>query len=68
MELYGREHIYQQEGFIGSYNLNEIFLSLGGITWREKSLPDVSVEIDYKETRVQVQVDDWEKQELKFEM
>lgn len=68
LELYGREHIYQQEGFIGSYNLNEILLNLGGVTWREKSLPDVSVEIDYKETRVQVQVDNWEKQELKFEM
>ena len=66
LELYGREHIYGQEGFIGSFNLYEILLKQGGITWREKSLPDVSMELDYQETRVQVQVDNWEKEELGF--
>ena len=68
LELYGREHIYEQEGFIGSFNLYEILLKQGGITWREKSLPDVSMELDYQETRVQVQVDNWEKEELGFEI
>lgn len=68
LELYGREHIYDQEGFIGSYNLHDILLTLGGITWREKSLPDVSMELDFQETKVQVEVDSWEKEELGFEM
>lgn len=68
LELYGREHIYVREGFIGSYNLYEILLNLGGVTWREKSLPDVSLEIDYQETTVSVEVESWENEELKFEM
>ena len=68
LELYGREHIYEREGFIGSYNLYQILLAQGGITWREKSLPDVRMELDYRETKVQVQVDNWEKEELGFEM
>lgn len=68
LELYGREHIYNQEGFISSFNLYEILLKQGGITWREKSLPDVSMELDYQETRVHVQVDNWEKEELGFEL
>ena len=68
LELYGREHIYQREGFITSYDLHQILLTRGGITWREKSLPDIQLELDFKETTVQVQVDPWEKEELKFEM
>ena len=68
LELYGKEHIYEYEGFIGSYNLHQILLEMGGITWREKSLPDVSMELDYRETTVQVQVDNWENEDLDFEM
>ena len=68
LELYGREHIYQREGFIASYNLRNILRDLGGITWQEKNLPDIRLELDFKETTVQVQVDNWEKEELNFEM
>lgn len=68
MEIYGREHVYEREGFINSYDLHHILLTLGGVTWREKSLPDLYVEVNFVETTVHVQVDSWEKDSLHFEM
>lgn len=59
MELYGRPFIYDKEGFFRSFDLQEILLEKGGITWKEKNLPDIYIEIDYQETTVEVRVDPW---------
>lgn len=68
LEVYGREHIYKWPGFINSYDLYQMLLTQGGVTWREKSLPDIYVEIDFQETDVLVKVDPWQKDNLQFDM
>ena len=66
LELYGKAHVYAQEGFVASYDLYSILLSIGGITWREKNLPDIYIEIDYQETTVSVLATPWEEELLSF--
>ena len=48
--------------------LNDTFLAeLGGITWREKNLPDILVGIDFKDSDFQVQVMPWEYKDINYE-
>lgn len=68
LEFYGREAIYEREGYLETYDLYNILLELGGITWTEKNLPDVYIEIDYQQTEVTVAVDPWTETGLEYEM
>ena len=66
LEMYAREGLYEYEGFQTTYNLWEILRDKGGITWTEKNLPDISIEIDFEETTVNVGVYPWGEQELEY--
>ena len=68
LEMYVKEGLYEYADFQTSYNLYEILRDKGGITWTEKNLPDVSIEIDFQETRVNVGVFPWGEQELEYRL
>jgi len=67
MELYGREGVYNRSGFENAYDLHDILLKLGGVTWTEKNLPDVYIEVDYQQTTVTVSVTPWGTVDLDYE-
>jgi len=67
LELYGRASVYPRTGFENSYDLHDILLRLGGITWEEKNLPDVYIEVDYQQTTVSVSVSPWGTVDLDYE-
>ena len=66
LEMYAREGLYQYRDFQTSYNLYDLLLDKGGITWTEKNLPDLYIEIDFEETTVNVGVYPWGEQELQY--
>lgn len=66
LEMYAREGLYEYEGFQATYNLYELLSEKGGITWTEKNLPDLHIEIDYEQTTVNVGVFPWGEQELEY--
>ena len=66
LEMYAREGLYEYSDFQTSYNLYQILLEKGGITWTEKNLPDLYIEIDFEETTVNVGVFPWGEQELEY--
>jgi hypothetical protein len=66
LEMHVKEGLYQYSDFQTSYNLYEILRDKGGITWTEKNLPDIYVEIDFQETTVNVGVYPWGEQELEY--
>lgn len=68
LEIYGREYLWDPAGHLETLNLYELLLELGGITWREKHLPDLYVEIDYQAMEVSVQVAYWAQYELTFDL
>jgi len=68
MDLYGRPGLYEQEGYLRTFNLYEMLLSDAGITWQEKNLPDLYLVIDLKESVVSVHVDPWEETPLNFDL
>ena len=66
LEMYAREGLYEYRDFQTSYNLYELLRDKGGITWTEKNLPDLYIEIDFEETTVNVGVYPWGEQELEY--
>lgn len=56
-----------QSGLPEMLDLFKILKEDGGITWKERSLPDVGLVIDSIERTVVVQVSPWEWQDLNFE-
>lgn len=66
LEMYAREGLYQYAGFRTTYNLYEILRDKGGISWTEKNLPDLYIQIDFQETTVNVGVYPWGEQELVY--
>ena len=66
LEMYAREGMYEYKDFQTSYNLYEILQDKGGISWTEKNLPDLYIEIDFQETTVNVGVFPWGEQELEY--
>ncbi|MBR4734740.1 MAG: hypothetical protein IK052_01480 [Bacteroidales bacterium] len=66
LEMYAREGLYEYRDFQVSYSLYEILRDKGGITWTEKNLPDLYIEINYEETTVYVGVYPWGEQELQY--
>lgn len=67
MELYSREDASEIREPAHSFNLGGILAELGGITWREKNLPDILVGIDFKDSDFQVQVMPWEYKDINYE-
>lgn len=67
LELYGKESVYPRSGYENSYDLHDILLRLGGISWMEKNLPDVYIEVDYQQTTVSVSVSPWGTVDLDYE-
>jgi hypothetical protein len=66
LEMYALEGLYEYRDFQTSYNLYELLRDKGGITWTEKNLPDLYIEIDFEETTVNVGVYPWGEQELEY--
>lgn len=66
LEMYAREGLYEYRDFQTSYNLYEILRDKGGISWTEKNLPDLYIEIDFEQTTVNVGVYPWGEQELQY--
>ncbi len=66
LEMYAREGLYEYRDFQTSYNLYEILRDKGGITWTEKNLPDLNIQIDFEETTVNVGVFPWGEHELQY--
>lgn len=67
MEIYGRPAFPELEGHERTFNLYDILYEQGGVTWREKNLPDIRIVIDYQETTVAVFVTPWDKSNLHYE-
>lgn len=67
MELYGRKGAFPQEGFYQSLDLWRILHELGGISWNEKNLPDVLLEIDYVQSLISVKITPWSDNEIQYE-
>jgi len=67
LELSGREYISEHAGVQHRFNLYDLLLQKGNLTWTEKNLPDVHLEIDYEEFSVNVSVFPWTQEELKYE-
>lgn len=68
MDLYGRPGVNEKEGYIRSFNLFDMFLTEANITWHEKNLPDLYLQIDIKESVVSVQVDYWDETPLEYDL
>ena len=66
LELYGRPGLYPTEGLVHRFNLGAVLRESGGITWKEKNLPDVLVGIDFMEYDIQVQVVPWENENIDY--
>lgn len=66
LELYGREGLHQHPGFVDSFDLYDILLQKGGVTWTEKNLPDVELQIDYQQMTVTVNITAWESSSLEY--
>ena len=67
LEIYGREGISDQPGYVRSFDLYELLTVDGGITWTEKNLPDVRIEIDFVQWEVTVGVSPWDENSLYYE-
>lgn len=67
LELFGKEGFPTGQGHLRTFNLYNILLEKGGLTWTEKNLPDVSITIDYEETTITVDVSPWEGSALNYE-
>ena len=66
LELYGRPGLHAEEGLAHSFNLGAILRDSGGISWKEKNLPDVLVGIDFNELDIQVQVTPWDYENIEY--
>lgn len=66
MELYGRPGLYPVEGLARSYNLGGLLREMGGVTWKEKNLPDILIGINFKTTDFQVEVIPWEQENIDY--
>lgn len=67
LELYGRPGLYQREGHLDTFDLWAVLEENGGISWEEENLPDIYIEIDYRETAVSVRIDPWDKSDIQYE-
>ena len=67
LELYGRPGISERVGHLDSFDLWAILEENGGISWEEKDLPDIYIEIDYRETSVSVRIDPWDNSHIQYE-
>ncbi len=66
LELYGRPGLYNREGLAHSIDLGRFLRENGGISWKEKNLPDVLVGIDFTEYDIRVQIVPWENENLEY--
>lgn len=66
LELYGRPGQYPGGALAHSIGLGSVLREQGGISWKEKNLPDVLVGIDQLEYDIQVQVVPWENENLEY--
>lgn len=67
LEMRGRAFISEHAGLQHAFNLYDLLLQEGNVTWTEKNLPDVFLEIDYEEFSVNVSVFPWIQEELKYD-
>lgn len=67
MELYGRKGVSEQEGHVQTFDLWEALHETGGISWNEKNLPDIRLEINYVQSRISVEIIPWESRDLQYE-
>lgn len=68
--LYDGQLTLELEGADGTPETMDLYRILredGGITWQEKSLPDVGLVIDFVEHNVKITVMDWEWRNLSYE-
>lgn len=66
LELYGRPGLYPTQSLAHSFRLGTVLRDQGGISWKEKNLPDVLVGIDFLEYDIQVQVEPWQNETLEY--
>lgn len=59
--------LYDGERLLETMDLYRILQEEGGITWKERNLPDVALVIDRAQSTVQIQVMPWEGQNLSYE-
>lgn len=67
MDLFGREGIADDPGFNRTFDLWQEILDQGGVNWKEKNLPDVTIEIDYVQWKVSVGITPWDNSSLNYE-
>ena len=67
LEIYSKPGVYKPEGQIDTFDLWAILREKAGITWEEKNLPDVYIQIDYREMQIQVQVSPWGSENISYE-
>ena len=53
---------------LGTASGFDMFLTEANITWHEKNLPDLYLQIDIKESVVSVQVDYWDETPLEYDL
>ena len=68
MDLYGRKALVEDDGYYRTFDLYKMIAERSDITWNEKNLPDLYIEIDFVAATAYIQVDYWNENSLHFDL
>lgn len=60
MDLYAKDGAYIEEGLIHTFDLWDLLRRKDDFSWEMKNLPDVYIELNYRESGIRIQLTDWD--------